>query len=543
MTNPFKKIAPALFLRGALFALLGLVLLAKTVPSLLNLEQGFDIAGGVIGAFLLTFGVMDLFGAAQRFTRLRTEKLDFSAIDFAYVSGSGGAQIPRTLMDSDRNPNEAGQASLIEWLARVFPKLAYLPYPYTAALHSVLIALGIGLLGLLLLLMLRIVMAEQTGQEQLANILDWYQWLYLVLGLAFWAAVSRFGFARALLFQGSLMPKKIVGLFLLLLVLAVVYAISTARTGATLAAPPDLGALPLILWVGSLLVIAATIALVFLRGKRSVDRYAVAREEEFFTVGMHPTDMINCVKSFTGKLGEGIYMHLGSWKPAFKEHTAVQAGEFDADLNAESNIQLNDSGTSYIDTTVGMALAWIGILVTSAAGFLLWQSADASWDTVTAALMSLRTPIALLVFGSLLYRLGAIAVAELAWTSILTYCHIDGTFQAQGGMSLMNAGETTVKGSVLTTATVQPRCAYLTSVGFLQPGLAKCTVVRVIDQVDTAGQVTSDLLAAIHHQCNQMTAAGAPVAAPNPVLLDQSEASPQPVDAADSSVGEDSTAG
>ena len=527
MTNPFKKIAPALFIRGALFTALGLILLAKTVPSLLNLEQGLDIAGGVIGAFLLTFGVMDLFGAAQRFTRIRTEKLDFSSIDFAYVRGSGGAQLPRTLMTSDENPNEAGQASLIEWLARVFPKLAYLPYPYTAALHSVLIALGIGILGMLLLILLRVVMAGQTGQAQLANILDWYQWLFLVLGLGFWAAVSRYGFRRALLFQGQLMPKKIVGLFLLLLVLAVVYAVSMARSETALVEPPDLGALPLILWAGSLLVIAATFAVIFMRGKRTVDRYSVFREEEFFTVGMHPTDMINCVKSFTGKLGENAYMHLGSWKPVFKEHTAVQAGEFEADLNAESNIALKDGGATHTDGTVGVALAWAGILLTAAAGFLLWQAADASWNSATTVLMSLRTPAALLVFGSLLYRLGAISVAELAWTSVITYCHISGTFQAQGGMALMNAGENTVKGSVLTSATVQPRCAYLTSVGFLKPGLAKSTVVRVIDQVEPASQIAGDLLAAIRNQANQMMAAGAPVAQPNPVMLDQNESSPQ----------------
>ena len=50
-------------------------------------------------------------------------------------------------------------------------------------------------------------------------------------------------------------------------------------------------------------------------------------------------------------------MHLGSWKPAFKEHTAVQAGEFEADLNAESNILLKESGSTHAEVTIGTALA------------------------------------------------------------------------------------------------------------------------------------------------------------------------------------------
>jgi len=87
---------------------------------------------------------------------------------------------------------------------------------------------------------------------------------------------------------------------------------------------------------------------------------------------------------------------------------------------------------------------------------------------------------------------------------------MNGTFQTQGGMALMHSGDRTIKGSVLTSATVQPRCAYLASVGFLQPGLAKQTVPRLIDKVEPADPVCNELLAAIHQQAQRMTTIGTP---------------------------------
>jgi hypothetical protein len=526
MTNPFKKIAAALLLRGALFSVLSLILLARAVPSLLDVERSLNVAGALIGALLLSIGVVDLIHGVQRLTRMRKEKLETSAIDFAYRRGAGGTAIPPTLMDADENPNEARQGTLIEWLARVFPRLAFLPFPYQGALRSALVAFGLGVAGLLIYVLLRIVMAGPMDQLQLANILDWYLWLYFLIGYGVWAAVSRFGFHRALIFEKQLQPGKIVTLFLALLVGAVVLAFAISKTGTQLAAPPSLGTLTPILWVGSLVVIAAAGAIVFLRGKRAPDRYSVHRGEEFFTVGMHPSDMINVIKSFTGKLGPGAYMHLGSWKPAFKEHTAVNAGEFEADLNAESSIQLNDGAKQGLEVRIGTALAWAGILMTALAGLMLWQTAgNDTWDTALSSTLALRTPAALAIFGAVLYRLGSIPVAELEWTSVLTACHIEGTFQTQGGMALMNAGQHTLKGSVLTSATVQPKVAYLTSVGFLQPGLARNSIVRLIDRVEPAGQIASDLLASVRHQATQMMNAGAPVAQPGitpQALTDQS---------------------
>lgn len=522
MKNPFKKIAPALGARGALFSLLGLVLLARAVPSLINVDRTPDLAAALIGALLLAVGVVDLIHAAQRLTRLRKEKLEFSPIDYAYVRGAGGQQIPPNLMSADENPNEVGQANLIEWLARVFPKLAYLPSPYKGALHSVLIALSLGILGVVILVLLRVLLAGSSSTAQLSAVLDWYLWMYFVLGFVFWAAISRYGFRRALHFESHLNGRKMVGIFLALLTVSVVVIFGMTESEANPLPPPDLGALTTILVLGSIIVIASTAAIVFIRSKRAPDQYSVYRGEEFFTVGMHPTDMINVIKSFTGKLGEGSYMHLGSWKPDFKEHTAVSAGEFEADLNAESVIKLNDNGASTPETTIGTGLAWLGILLTAASGFLLWQAAGGNWGSSNAFVELLRTPIALTIFGVLLYRLGIIPVAELKWTSVLTTCHITGTFQTQGGMALMNAGDQSIKGSVLTSATVQPRCAYLTSVGFLRPGAAKHAVPRLIDQVEPADQVSNELLAAIHHQAKQMMAVGAPAAPAQPALPSQS---------------------
>lgn len=510
MTNPFKKIATALLLRGAVFSVLGLILLAQAVPSVLDTAQSLDISGAAIGAFLLAFGVGDLFHGVQRLTRMRKEKLESPPIDHAY--GRRGA-LPPGLMNADENPNEAGQAVLIEWLARVFPKLAYLPHPYTGALHSVLVAFGLGAAGMVIYVLLRVVMAGSATAAQLANMLDWYLWLYFLIGFGFWAVVSRFGFRRALLFEKELLPGRVVAGFLALLLGSVALAVLVAKTGAELARPPDLGSLTPILWLGSLIVIGGTGLIAFFRARRAPERYSVHRGEEFFTVGMHPTDMINVVKSFTSKLGAGAYVHLGSWSPEFKEHTAVNAGEFNAYLNAESGIQLNDRPpNTHLEARLGTALAWVGILTVTISGFMLWNAAGETWDTAATALLSLRVPIVLSIFGFLLYRLGMIPVAELEWTSVITACRMEGTFQTQAGMALMNAGEQALRGSVLTTATVQPKCAYLKSVGFMQPGLAKNTVVRLIDSVEPAGQIANDLLTAIRLHATQMASAGVPPA-------------------------------
>jgi hypothetical protein len=374
------------------------------------------------------------------------------------------------------------------------------------------VALGLGAAGLLIYIALRVVLAGSASAAQLTRVLDWYLWLYFLIGLGFWAAVSQFGFRRALAFQSQLLPRRIVALFLVLLAAAVAAAMLMSPGGTEVSAPPELGMVVPILWSGSLLIIGAAITLAFLRGKRAPDRYAVHREEEFFTVGMHPTDMINVVKSFTGKLGVGAFMHLDSWKPVYKEHTAVHAGEFEADLNAESALQLDEQANAGREALLGTALAWIGIATVGIAGLLLWQFATSDGDAGYAATESLRTAVALVIFGSLAYRLGIVPIAELRWTSVLTACRIEGTFQAQGGMALMNAGDSSLKGSVLTSASVQPKCAYLTSVGFLRPGFARHSVVRLIDRVEPAGQVANELLAAIRRQAALMARAGLPAA-------------------------------
>lgn len=525
MTNPFKKIAPALGARGVLFSLLGLVLLARAVPTLLSMDGMPDIPAAVIGALLLTLGIVDLVRAAQRMTRLRKDKLDFTPIDYMYVSGNGGAALPSDLMASDDNPNEAGQANLIEWLARIFPRLAYVPRPYTAALHAVLIAFGLGVLGVVILILLRVLLAGSTDAPQLALILDWYLWLYFVLGFGFWAAVSRFGFRRALHFDSHLRAGRMVAIFLALLALSVFLVISMTETEANPVPPPDLGVLVAILLAGSAIVIAATVLIVFMRSSRAPQHYSVHRGEEFFTVGMHPTDMINVIKSYTGKITGGAYMHMGSWKPEFAEHTAVSAGEFEADLNAESCIALRDNTAPGAEKRIGTGLAWLGLLLTAGAGLLLFQAAAADWSQAVAVADALRAPVGLTIFGALFYRLGIIPIAELEWTSIVTNCHIAGTFQTQGGMALMNAGQQTIKGSVLTTATVQPRCAYLTSVGFLRPGVAKHRVPRLIDQVEPAEPICNEILAAIHSQAQQMMNVGA---APPPIQVALPEGSDEP---------------
>ena len=424
MTNPFKKVAVALFARGAIFSVLGFLLLVKTIPSLLNIERGVDIGAGVIGVFLLGLGVRDIFFALQRSTRIRTDKLNVHPIDFNY-SGQSGVQLPMDLMDSDANPNERGHQGLLEWIARVAPRVAYLPFPYRSILHSVVIAVGLGILGIVILVLLRIVFASEADQVNLSNTLDWYQWLYFVVGYLFWFSVSRYGFRNAIVYQKHLLPGKIVGLFVLLMIVAVAVAIMLAydqSTNVKAPAPPDLGPLTGMLWVGSFIVIVGAFALVFMRMRQAPDHYSVYRGEEFFTVSMHPTDMVNSIKSYTGRIGGGTYMHLGSWKPDFKEHTAVQAGEFEASLHAESAIQLNESGTHNSGLALGTVMAYLGIALSTIAGVLLWKSSGQTWTGVEAqaAILSLRTPLALFIFGGLLYRLGSIAVSELQWTSVLT---------------------------------------------------------------------------------------------------------------------------
>jgi len=524
MTNPFKKIAPALLLRGALFTLLGLLLVTQALPALINVELSLDLSAAVFGAGLLAFGVVDIVHGMKRLTPIRVDKLETHPINFAYPDGD---RIPPRLMGADENPNEAALASLVEWLARVMPRLAYLPLPYTGALHSTLIAFGLGVLGLAIYVLLRVLMAGQMGGAELANVLDWYLFLYFVLGFAFWAGISRYGFRRALIFEARLMPAKIVSSFLALLLAAVVAAIALSRADTALAAPPSLGPLVPLLWGGSLLVVLSAVALVMLRARRAPTAYGVHRGEEFFTVGMHPSDIINVIKSCTGRIGAGGYMHMGNWKPEYKEHTAVNAGEFEADLNAESAIRLNEAPSAHAEARLGTALAWFGVLLTAGAGVLLWQASGTAWPNAGEMLLSLRTPIALLIFGVLVYRLGIIPVAELEWTSVLTNCRMEGTFQSQGGMALVNNGGNSLKGSVLTSATVQPRCAFLSSVGFLQPGLARNSVVRLIDRVEPADSVANDLLGAIHEQAARVHSAGAPIAP----VAQAGEALPDPAQA------------
>lgn len=531
MTNPFKKIAPALGIRGLLFALLGLILLARAVPTLLSMDGIPDIPAAAIGIFLLTLGVIDLVRAAQRMTRLRKEKLDFTPIDFMYVKGAGGQQLPPDLMASDDNPNERNQPDMIEWVARVFPKVAFVPRPYTGALHAALIAFSLGVLGVVSIILLRVMLAGSAAAPQLGLILDWSIWVFFVLGFMFWAALSRFGFRRALHFDGNLRGGRMVGIFVALLAASIFVIIGSTESSTSLAAPPDMGILTAILIVGSIVVIGAAAALVFLRSRRAPDSYSTFRGEEFFTVGMHPTDMINVIKSFTGKMSGGAYMHLGSWKPEFAEHTAVSAGEFEANLNAESGITLSDETSTRPEKGIGNALSWAGLMLTGLAGFFLFRAAGIDWSSEEAVGNALSTPLGLMIFGALFYRLGLIPVSEMEWTSVITNCLITGTFQTQGGMALMSAGDNSIKGSVLTSATVQPRCAYLTSVGFLRPGAAKHKVPRLIDKVEQAEQISNEMLAAINSQAQQMMSVGTQLPPMQITLPDKSGDEPSQDDA------------
>lgn len=524
MMNPFKVIAPAIGVRGLLFTLLGLVLLARAVPTLLSMQGMPDIAAAAIGVFLLTFGVVDLVRAAQKMTRLRKEKLEAARIDLMYSPGDGVERLPPRLMASDENPNEANQAPMIDWLARVFPRIAFLPAPYTGILHGVLIGFLLGVLGIVAMIGLRVLMAGSTTPPQLTLILDWSMWFYFVLGFGFWARISWGGFRRALqVVKGPLSAVRMVGAFVVLLGGAI--ALTTASTLAgNMPAPPELGVLPAILVAGSLGVILGSLAIILVRSRRAPSEYSVYRDEEFVTVGMHPTDIINVIKSYTGKLIGGTYWHLGNWKPQFAEHTAVSAGEFEADLNAESSIALNDAVGSRPEKRLGAALAWLGVLLIAAAGFFLFRAASIDWTSATATANALALPVGLTVFGFLFYRVGLVPIAELEWTSVITNCVITGTFQTQGGMAFMNSGDHSLKGSVLTSATIQPRCAYLTSVGYLLPGASRQKVPRLIDRVEPAGPIGKELIAAVHNQARQMMSAGAqPMQPAGPALADQSE--------------------
>jgi hypothetical protein len=507
MTNPFKSVAPALGLRGLLFFLLGLVLLARTIPTFISMDGMPDFVAALVGAFLITVGVRDLIHAAQRMTRLRPDKLEFGPIDEVYGRGKSGKGIPSRLMSADENPNEAGQANLIEWIARVYPRLAYVPLPYTGALHAALIGFLLGVLGLAILVLLRVVLAGSMSPAQLSGIVDWYLAMYFVAGFIFWAAVGRFGFRRALRFEGNLNAGKMVMIFLGVLGVAIVLAIFMAGGSSVLMAP-DLGSLPTLLVVGSLIVIASTMLIVRLRGSRAPDSYQASRGEELVTVAMHPTDLVNVIKSYTGKLGRGTIWHLGEWKPQFDEHERISAGHFDANLNVESGIQINESPPSRPESKIGMILVTLGLLLTTAAGFLLFRATSADLGSAAAVTDALRTPLALVIFGALFYRVGIIPMSELEWNSVIVKCIVNGTYQEQGSVTHLHAGDSTVRGSVLTRATVQPRCAYLKSVGFLRPGLASHRVPRLIDRVERADQVGNELLAAIHAHAREMMTTG-----------------------------------
>lgn len=528
MTNPFKSIAVPLGARGALFLLLGLVLLARAVPTFLSMDAVPNIPAAVIGIFLLGIGVADLIRAAQRMTPLRKEKVNYTHIDAAYSKGESGQEIPSDLMDQDANPNERDYPTTIEWLTRVFPKIAYTPPAYVGILHSILIASLLGVMGVIGVIALRVVLAGSLDGTQLSLVLDWSLWFYFLAGFVFWAAISRFGFRRALHYGRYLRGGRMVGIFVLALGAAVFFTLGSVASPGTMPAPPSIGVLTTILLLGSLAVIVATGVLIFIRIKRAPDHYSVYRGEEFVTVGMHPTDMINVIKAFTSKMSGGTYSHLGSWKPKFAEHTAVSAGQFDAILNAETSVAMNENTASRPEKRIGVALAWGGLAVMTLAGLFLFRAASTNWASPDAVFSAVTVPIALMVFGALLYRLGLVPIAEQEWTSVVARCKIDGTFQTQGGMALMNAGDQSIKGSVLTSATVQPQCAYLTSVGFMRPGSAKHLVVRMVDQVEPAEPVAKEMLAAIHHQAQQMMGVGTQLPPMQISLEDQSDDAPEP---------------
>lgn len=524
MTNPFRKVALALFVRGALFTLIGLYLLIKLIPALINVKAGIDLAGGAIGVILLGLGIQDIFAALRRYTPLRTDRLDIFGIGRAYPPKYSEESLPLDLMNSDANPNEQHQGSRGEWIARINPKFAYIPLPYKTIFRAALVAVALGIASLIGYLFLRLALSGDAELVHLGEILGWYQSMVFLVGYLFWLSVSRHGFRNIYKYERNLIPGKMVAFFVGLVAFSALISLVVANAEEGAIAPPNLGTLPAIIWIGSLATIGVCVLLVFLRSKRAPERYSVFRNEEFFTVSMHPSDIINSIKSFTGRIGGGSYMHVGNWKPRFQEHTAVSAGEFEADLHAESSIQLNESGGQTSEAKIGNLVAFGGIFLSGMAGILMWQSASSAVVDPDGALLGLSTPVALFIFGNLLHRLGSIAIAELEWTSVATYTHMDGTFQSQGGLALVQAGDRSVQGSVLTSANVQPRCAYITSIGYLDPRMAKEKIVRTIDRVDPAEPIANDMIDFIRAQASKMMAAGLPVSPPSVLRLEQNEA-------------------
>lgn len=522
MANPFKIIAPGMFIRGAIFCILGLILLGEAIPTLFALDRAVLLLNIIVGAALFSLGVKDLFYAAKQAIDIQDSKLDCRAIDYLYTSGNGGDAIPGKLMTACENPNEEGQPYLVQWLARLFPRLDYLPYPYTAVLHSVFVAFGLGVVGLVTLLLLRIML---TYDAQISLILDWYYWFYILIGLVFWVAASRCGFVSVQRFQENLLPPGIVTLFMTLLFGAVLGAYLLAKSRLGLAEPPDLPALTAIIWAGTIALIVVTFAMTVFRSRGAPVQYSISQEEEYFTLGMHPTDVINTIKAHTRS---GLHWLLGSWKPSFAEHTAVEAGEFEANLNAEYNVRLGNSQPQGGARIFGVLVAWIGMMLSTVSGFFFWNATGNSLESWGDAANSFSTPIALMMFGGLFYRLGTIPVAELEWNSIFVYCHMEGTFQKQGSMALVNASDHRMTGSVLTNATVRVHCAIAKSVGFFAPAVAKLTVPRQIYNVEQAPQVANELLAAIQERANRFHNIGLEHPVARPSLTNQSTAGMRP---------------
>lgn len=508
MTNPFRRIAPFLLFRGAIFTALGLLLIARLLPALTieNVGTAFNPGAAVVGIALLGAGMRDVVNGIKYLTPLRPDSISIAPIDAAYVSGAGGKAIPEGLIERDENPNESAHSRTVHWLVRLMPSLAFLPLPYIGVLSSMLVALGLGVGGIVIYVLLRAVLPAQLGTATVASLLDWYMTMYFLLGIAFWAGISRFGLRYALSFHSFVVPGRVKGIFVLLLGAAVIAAFALSAAGTDAPSPPPLGSFVALILAGSLVTLGSAFGLILLRASRSPDQFGVYRDDEFVTVGMHPTDVVNVIKSYTGRIGAGLTLHIGDWRPGFKEHTAVHAGEFEARLHAESAIRYDENPARGSEAGLGTLLAWSGIVLTTLAGVLLWRASGQSFASAGDVFGTLQWPIAIFVFGTLLYRLGIIPVAELRWSSTLVACHIDGTFQAQGGMTLMNSGDQALKGNVMTSASVQLRSAQLSSIGLLQPGHSKNAVVRLIDRVVPAPEIAAGVLERIQEQAKRMQA-------------------------------------
>ncbi|MCB1843482.1 MAG: hypothetical protein KDI09_11010 [Halioglobus sp.] len=508
MTNPFRKIAPFLLFRSAVFTILGLLLIARLLPALAieNVGAAFNVGAAIVGIGLLSAGVRDAVNGIKYLTPLRPDSISIAPIDAAYGAGGGGKAIPEGLIERDENPNEASHSLTVQWLVRLMPSLAFLPLPYIGVLSAMLVALGLGVGGVLVYVLLRTVLPTQLGTATVASLLDWYMTMYFLLGIVFWAGISRFGLRYALSFHSFVVPGRVIGIFISLLGASVIAAFALSAAGTDAPSPPPLGGFIALVLAGSLLTLGSAFGLVLLRAARSPERFAVYRDDEFVTVGMHPTDVINVIKSYTGRIGAGLTLHIGDWRPGFKEHTAVHAGEFEARLHAESAICYDENPARGSEAGLGTLLAWSGIVLTTLAGVLLWRASGQSFATVGDALATLQWPVATFVFGTLLYRLGIIPVAEMPWSSVLLACHIDGTFQAQGGMTLMNSGDQALKGNVMTSASVQLRSAQISSIGLLQPGRSKNAVVRLIDRVTPSPEIAAGVLERIREQAKRMHA-------------------------------------